>query len=140
MKVGITDLSKGVDAVAGVGQVPIPDGVPQWLQTALEVVKGIKDLTKDYEGITNAFREQKGTDKVETMDDTHASQPRSTTEVLAPPDTTLKEIVVGLHKACSTMTSMGAGDRQLSEVIMALPFTMKQAEQFLSEIKNRKGW
>jgi len=144
-----------VDANALNKAIPLrnkPDGTPDWLKTADNIVKGINEMVKTYTEISGkskpppviehnmenapaSFHEARAVKKAEMSGKQPALEAGVKAENMA---SEFKELLDGLIGTLQTYSGMGKGEQNIGEAIMELPVTVDQLKVFLFALRKKK--
>ncbi|MAH49529.1 hypothetical protein CMI37_27150 [Candidatus Pacearchaeota archaeon] len=116
---------------------------PPIFNTITEIIKGINELLGSYKQITGVAADH----HPPVMPNQPAERALPRGAIPAPIMPASKgaasddfgELLAGLIKACKTLETMGMGDKQLAEALLALPVTISQAKSLLVKIETKRG-
>lgn len=133
------------EIMTAAGTTPGIGGIPPWMSKLDEIVKNVDGLFKTYAGIQGrnappsqlsppaavkpSFEEARMAKKYEQEGRIPAAG-KATGEFM--------ELLDGLIKTATTLEQMGNGKVPVGEAIMALPFTVEQAREFLQKLRKQR--
>jgi len=141
MKVDVTKLSELVPKGAA---SPINNAVPDWMNKAENIIKGINEMAGFYRELTGKakaespiiesekipFSEARLAKKIEMAG--KKDRPKET--IVMADNGEFKELLSGLIKAAKTLETMGAGNTPVGQVILELPVTLTKSREFLEKV------
>lgn len=130
--------------IAPLGGKALDKALPSWLNKADEIVKGINQLFEHYynlSGKTPPAAAKTETNAAANPDVKSFSDARQEKKAEMAnkgkgdnmPDM-FRELLAGLLKTCITLENMGFADKKVGECLYELPFSVKQAKEFLTAV------
>ena len=143
-------MKEGIKELAEAGG----DSTPNWLNKIDEIVSGINKMLDSYQAISGKtqpaqtaqvvsspsnFFEARAAKKAEVaarakVSNNSEERINEKEVIMSEQNDEIKQILEGLIRSIRTLQTMGFGEKKIGEVILELPFSVDQTEEFMSKL------